>query len=137
MLWWSVNSFLFKSVFSYEIGNINFVCFLFANFASTNLPTKFSAVHFLSSWVLIYLSWSQSVVTLFSISLILLFESAFLTKLLTLVILFSTAVGAVVLAKTVILDISFLTSFILALRAVAVAKLVRLGILFLTSFILS
>ena len=76
-------------------------------------------------------------VTLFSISLILLLESAFLTKLLTLVILFSTAVGAVVLPKTVILDISFSTSFILALRTVAVAKLVRLGILFLTSFTLS
>ena len=76
-------------------------------------------------------------ITLFSISLILLLESAFLTKLLTLVILFSTAVGAVVLPKTVILDISFLTSFILALRTVAVAKLVRSGTLFLTSFTLS
>ena len=68
---------------------------------------------------------------------ILLLELTFLTKLLTLVILFSTEVGEVLLAKTVILDISFLTSFILALRAVVVANLVRLGILFLISFTLS
>ena len=46
----------------------------------------------------------------------------FLTKLLTLGILFSTAVKAVVVAKLVILGILFLTSFILALRAVVVAK---------------
>ena len=61
----------------------------------------------------------------------------FLTKLLTLGLLFSTAVRAVILAKLVILSISTLTSFILALRAVVVAKLVMLGISFLTSFILA
>ena len=52
--------------------------------------------------------------------------SFFLTKLLTLGILFSTAV---VVAKLVILGISFLTSFILALGVVLVAKLVISGIL--------
>ena len=63
---------------------------------------------------------------------------SFLTKLLTLGILFSTAVRAVVVAKLVILGISLLTSFILALRAAAVvAKLVVLGISPLTSFILA
>ena len=41
----------------------------------------------------------------------------------------STAVKAVVVAKLVILDISFLTLFILALRVVLVAKLVISGIL--------
>ena len=41
---------------------------------------------------------------------------AFLTKLLTLVILFSTAVKGVVIAKLVILGILFLTSFILVLE---------------------
>ena len=46
------------------------------------------------------------------------FIVSFLTKLLTLGILFSTAVRAVVVATLVILDILFLTSFILALRAV-------------------
>ena len=60
-----------------------------------------------------------------------------MTKLLTLGILFSTAVRAVVVAKLVILVILFLNSFILALRAVVVAKLVILGISFLTSFILA
>ena len=65
--------------------------------------------------------------------------SFFLTKLITLGILFSTEVRAVILvvAKLVILGILFLTSFILALRAVVVAKLVILGISFLTPFILA
>ena len=62
--------------------------------------------------------------------------ASFLTKSLTLAILFSTTVRAVV-AKFVILSILFLTSFILALRAVVAAKLVILDILLLTSFILS
>ena len=60
-----------------------------------------------------------------------------MTKLLTLGILFSTAVRAVVVAKLVILGISSLASFILALRTVVVAKLVILGISPLTSFILA
>ena len=60
-----------------------------------------------------------------------------LTKLPTLVILFSTAVRAFVIAKLVILSTLFLTSFILALRKVVVVKLVILGISFLTSFILA
>ena len=53
----------------------------------------------------------------------------FLTELLTLGILFSTAVRPVLVAKLAILGISFLTSFILALRPAVVAKLVILGIL--------
>ena len=58
-------------------------------------------------------------------------ESYFVTKLLTLGILYSTAVRAVVaVAKLVILGILFLTKFILALRAVLVAKLVIQGIFF-------
>ena len=40
----------------------------------------------------------------------------FLTKLLTLGILFSTAVKEIVVAKLIILGISYLTLFILALR---------------------
>ena len=46
----------------------------------------------------------------------------FWIKLLTLAILFSIAARAVVVAKLIILGISFLTSFILALKAVVVAK---------------
>ena len=61
---------------------------------------------------------------------------SFLTKLLTLGILFPTAVRAVVVAKLVILGISPLTPFILALRETLVAKFVILSILPLTSFIL-
>ena len=57
--------------------------------------------------------------------------SVFLTKLLTLGILFSTAVRALlVVAKLVLLGILFLTTFILALRVVIVAKLVILGTFF-------
>ena len=48
-------------------------------------------------------------------------ESVFLIKHLTLGILFSTTVRAVVPAKLVILGILPLTSFILALRAAVVA----------------
>ena len=53
---------------------------------------------------------------------------SFLTKLLWLRVLFSTAVKAVIVAKLVILGVSPLTSFILALRVVLVAKLVISGI---------
>ena len=53
---------------------------------------------------------------------------SFLTKLLWLSVLFSTAVKAVIVAKLVILGVSPLTSFILALRVVLVAKLVISGI---------
>ena len=60
-----------------------------------------------------------------------------MTKLLTLGILFSTAVRVVVAAKLVIFGILFLTSFILVLRAVVVAKLVILAISLSTSFILA
>ena len=60
-----------------------------------------------------------------------------MTKLLTLGILFSTAVWAVLVAKLVILDILSLTSLILALRAAVVAKLIVLSISPSTSFILA
>ena len=53
----------------------------------------------------------------------------FLTKLLLLGILFSTAVRAVVVAKLLILGIFHVTTFILALRVALVAKLVISGIL--------
>ena len=52
----------------------------------------------------------------------------FLTNLLTLGILFLTVVRAVVLARSVILGIFTLTSFLLPLRTSVVAKLVILGI---------
>ena len=55
--------------------------------------------------------------------------SFFLTKLLTLGISFSTAARAAVVAKLVMLGISFLTLFTLLLRVVLIAKLVILDIL--------
>ena len=61
---------------------------------------------------------------------------SFLTKLLTLAILFSIAVRAVVVAKLVMLGILPLTSFILALREPLVAMLVISGILSSIFFIL-
>ena len=54
---------------------------------------------------------------------------SFLTKLLTLGILFSTGVKAAIVTKLVILGISPLTTCILALREALVAKLVISGIL--------
>ena len=53
----------------------------------------------------------------------------FLAKLLTLDVLFSTAVRAVVVPKLVRLSILILISFILALLAAVVAKLIILGVL--------
>ena len=55
----------------------------------------------------------------------------------TLGILFSIVVRAPVVAKLVILGISFLIAFILALRVVLVAKLVISGILSSIFFILA
>ena len=54
---------------------------------------------------------------------------SFLTKLLTIGVLFANAVRAVVVAKLVILGISPLTSLILALRPVLITKLVISGVL--------
>ena len=54
---------------------------------------------------------------------------SFLTKLLILGILFSTAVNEEVVARPVILGISFFTSFIFVLRLVLVTKLLISGIL--------
>ena len=88
---------------------------MLAKFACANLTVKISAVNLLNSWVVVYWSWSWSVVVLFSFSLIFVLQSVFLYKLLTLVILFLTAVRAVIVAKLVILGILILTSFILAL----------------------
>ena len=60
--------------------------------------------------------------------------SHFLTKLLTLGILFPTAVRAAAVAKLVMLGILFLNWFILALIVAVVVKLVILGISYLISF---
>ena len=62
---------------------------------------------------------------------------SFLTKLPTLGISFSKALGAILVAMLVILGISPLTSIILALRVVLVATLVISGILSLIPFILA
>ena len=60
-----------------------------------------------------------------------------MTKLLTIGILFSTAVIAVGVAKLEILVILFLTLSVLVLRTVVVAKLIILGSSPLASFILA
>ena len=70
-------------------------------------------------------------------STIFLSYSIFLTRLLTSVISFSTAVRTVVVAKLVILGISFLTSLILPLRLAVVATLVISFILSSASLILA
>ena len=60
-----------------------------------------------------------------------------MTKLLTLEVLVSTAVRAVLVAKLVILGISSLTLFILTLRVIFVAKSVISGVLSYSSIIFS
>ena len=76
---------------------------MLAKLACANLSVKLANVNLLNYRVLVYLSWSWSVVILFPISLIFVLYSVFLTELLTLRILFSTAVRAVVVAKLIIL----------------------------------
>ena len=89
-------------------------------FAFVNLAAKSFAVSLLNFVVVIYLSWLWSVI-FFPVPLIFVLWSVFLTKLLTLGILFWTAVRAVLVAKLEILGISPLTSFILVLSVVLVA----------------
>ena len=60
-----------------------------------------------------------------------------LNKLRTSGISYSTAVTTALVAKLVILGVSFLTSFILALKETLVTRLVILSISFLTLFILA
>ena len=62
---------------------------------------------------------------------------SFLTRFLTLDILFSTAVRVAVVATLLILGVSSLTSFYLSLREALVAKLVIPGISSSTFFILA
>ena len=66
--------------------------------ACANPTLKTSAAKVSNPGVVIYLSWLWSV-SLFSISVTFELQSVFLTKLLTLGILFSTAVNAVFVAK--------------------------------------
>ena len=73
-------------------------------FVCANLTLKTSAARVLNSGVVIYLSWSWSV-SFFSISVTFVLESVFLTTLLILGILFSTAVNAAFAAKPRILGI--------------------------------
>ena len=108
---------------------------MLAKFACANLAAKYSVVNLLNSEVALYLSWSWSVI-FFSILPDFCY-SHFLTKLLTLGILFSTALRAVVLTKLLILSVLPLTSFILALREAVVATLLILSISHLTSSILA
>ena len=61
------------------------------------------------------------------------YSQFFLTKLLTLVILFSTALRTVLVAKLVILGILLLTLFILTLRVVLIATSENLSSIFFLS----
>ena len=77
-----------------------------------------------------------SSIFIFNVTNLCVILSFFLTKFLTLGVLFLTAVRAVVVvAKLIILGISHLTSFILALREALVAKLVIFHILPLTLYL--
>ena len=69
-----------------------------------NIAAKFSDVNLSNSGAVIYLWWLWSVI-FFLILLIFVVYSVFLTKLLTLGILFWTALKAVLVAKLVILGI--------------------------------
>ena len=109
----------------YKISNI---LFFLAKFARNNLPAKFSAVSLLNSKVVIYLSWSRSV-NVFSVSPMFVLSLVFLTKLLTLGTLFSTAVRVIIVARLLIQGTLSVNSSFLELRSAVVAKLTISGIL--------
>ena len=101
--------------FSLRLDSLALKSVFVIKFACANVAAKFSAVSLLNSGVVIYFSWLCSVI-FFSISLIFVLESVFfLTKLLTLGYLFSTAVNAEFVAKPLILSTSFSISLILEL----------------------
>ena len=81
--------------------------------ACANLALKTSAAKVLNSGVVIYLSWLW-LLSLFSISVTLVLQSVFLTRLLISGILFSTVVNAVFVAKLLISGILPSISVILA-----------------------
>ena len=83
-------------------------------FACANLASKTSAENLLNSGVVIYLSWLW-LVSFFSIAVIFVLKSVFLTNLLILGILYPIAVNTAFVAKPVILRILFSISIILAL----------------------
>ena len=92
------------------------ILFLVARFTCAYIAAKFSPVIF--SKFLCSNIFKMTMISSILLNLIL----CFLTKLLTLDILFPKAVRPVLVAKLVIIGISPLTSFILALRVVLVAK---------------
>ena len=81
-------------------------------FACANLPAKFSAVKFWGSNIFIMIIISNFHFNFFNFYVMIYF---FLTKLLTLAILFSTAVSAEFVTKPVILGILLSISAVLAL----------------------
>ena len=109
--WLESNVFSFLNSFSVESGFVLFAAISLSRldtllsksvfvtkFACANLPLKILAAKVLNFGIVIYVSGSWSV-SFFSISIIVVSKSIFLTKLLILGILFSTIVNAVFVAK--------------------------------------
>ena len=94
-------------------------------FACTSLPLKTLAAELLKSGVAIYLSWLWSVIFFFNLSNFCVIICFYFTKLLTLAILFSTAVNAVFVAKLLTCQILFFNSVIFFL-----ARSITSGIFF-------
>ena len=97
---------MFLVIFLLRLGNLVSKSVFVIKLACANLALKTSEANLLNSEVSIYLSWLW-LLSLFSISVILVIWSVFLTKLLTLGILSSTIVNAVFVAKLLISGILF------------------------------
>ena len=105
---------------------------LVIKFAIDILSLKTSVVNLLNSEASIYLSWLW-LLSLFSIFIIFVLYSVFLTKLLTLGVLFSTVVNAVFVAKLLISGILPSISVILVLQSVVLTRPLVSGVLFYNS----
>ena len=106
----SFNLFLFEVTFSRLLSKFVFftkldILLLLAKFVFANLVWRLSDINLLKSWVVINLSWSWSELVSFPVSLIFVLWSVFFNELITLGILFLTALEAVVVSKLVILGI--------------------------------
>ena len=111
---------LFEVIFLLRLDSLASKFVFVTKFACTSLALKTSPVNLLNSVVVIYL---------FSISLILVSQSLFLTRLLTSGILFSIVFSAAFVARLLILGILFS----IVVNAAFVARLLVSGIFFSNS----
>ena len=121
-------------IFLLRLDNLASKSVFVIKFTCANLALETSVESLLNSGVVIYLLWLWSV-SFFSISVFLCYNLFFLTKLLTIGILFPTVINAAFVAKLLILGIWPSISVILALWSVSLTRPQVSGIFSYTVFL--